>query len=115
MSRPAFLIYGAILGAFAFAAFGQTLLAGIIPGIVPGMGHPAASSGRVLRVGSEGGTATITEETGRHAMVDDVEEADVPAGGADVLGDAHLIALRCEIDDGLGTVFKRERRQDVSR
>jgi serine/threonine protein phosphatase PrpC len=54
-SRPAVLFYGAILGAFAFAAFGQGLLQ-----FMPGQ-RPAASV-NVLRVGTgDGGTATITE------------------------------------------------------
>ncbi|PYQ55499.1 MAG: hypothetical protein DMF53_27995 [Acidobacteria bacterium] len=69
VSRPAFLLYGAILGAFAFAAFGQSLLGGIIQG----PGHPAASSGRVLRVGGEGGTATIAEALGQASPGDTVE------------------------------------------
>lgn len=54
-SRPAVLFYGAILGAFAFAAFGQGLLQ-----FLPGQ-HPVAHA-NVLRVGAgDGGTATITE------------------------------------------------------
>src|SRR3954463_344339 len=69
VSRPAFLIYGAILGAFAFAAFGQ----GILGKIVPGTGGPAASSGRVLRVGGEGGTATIAEALQQASPGDTVE------------------------------------------
>ncbi|HEY4590814.1 MAG TPA: protein phosphatase 2C domain-containing protein, partial [Thermoanaerobaculia bacterium] len=68
-SRPAFLLYGAILGAFAFAAFGKNLL----DGIVPGTGGPAASHGRVLRVGGEGGTATIAEALGQASPGDTVE------------------------------------------
>jgi serine/threonine protein phosphatase PrpC len=68
-SRPAFLIYGAILGAFAFAAFGQKLL-----GLVQGPGRPAASSAaNVLRVGGEGGTATIAEALGQASPGDTVE------------------------------------------
>lgn len=55
VSRPAVLFYGAILGAFAFAAFGQGLLR-----FLPGQ-RPAAPA-NVLRVGTgDGGTATITE------------------------------------------------------
>lgn len=69
VSRPAFLLYGAILGAFAFAAFGKNLL----DGIVPGTGGPAASSGRVLRAGGEGGTATIAEALGQASPGDTVE------------------------------------------
>ncbi|HEY2295181.1 MAG TPA: protein phosphatase 2C domain-containing protein [Thermoanaerobaculia bacterium] len=69
VSRPAFLLYGAILGAFAFAAFGKSLL----DGIVPGTGGPAASSGRVLRVGGEGGAATIAEALGQASPGDTVE------------------------------------------
>src|SRR3954451_5610215 len=69
VSRPAFLLYGAILGAFAFAAFGQSILGKI----VPGTGGPAASTGRVLRVGGEGGTATIAEALGDASAGDTVE------------------------------------------
>jgi serine/threonine protein phosphatase PrpC len=70
VSRPAFLLYGAILGAFAFAAFGK----GLLDGIVPGTGGPAAaSSGRVLRVGGEGGTATIGEALQQASPGDTVE------------------------------------------
>jgi serine/threonine protein phosphatase PrpC len=70
-SRPAFLIYGAILGAFAFAAFGQKLL-----GLVQGPGRPATSSAaNVLRVGGEGGTATIAEALGQASPGDTVEVA----------------------------------------
>ncbi len=69
VSRPAFLIYGAILGAFAFAAFGQ----GLLGGIVPGTGGPATAHGRVLRVGGEGGTATIAEALQQASPGDTVE------------------------------------------
>jgi len=69
VSRPAFLLYGAILGAFAFAAFGQ----GILGGIVPGTGGPATAHGRVLRVGGEGGTATIAEALQQASPGDTVE------------------------------------------
>jgi serine/threonine protein phosphatase PrpC len=50
-SRPAFLLYGAILGACAFAAFGQNLLQ-TVRGVAP------AASPDVLQVGP-GGIATI--------------------------------------------------------
>ncbi|MFL6259675.1 MAG: protein phosphatase 2C domain-containing protein [Thermoanaerobaculia bacterium] len=70
-SRPAFLIYGAILGAFAFAAFGQRLL-----GLVQGTGRPSTSSAaNVLRVGGEGGTATIAEALAQASPGDTVEVA----------------------------------------
>ena len=69
VSRPAFLLYGAILGAFAFAAFGQSIL----DRIVPGTGGPAAATGRVLRVGGEGGTATIAEALQQASAGDTVE------------------------------------------
>jgi serine/threonine protein phosphatase PrpC len=56
VSRPAFLFYGAILGAFAFAAFGQGLGLHLFD---RGQGPAPAN---VLRVGAgDGGTATITE------------------------------------------------------
>jgi PPM family protein phosphatase len=52
-SRPAFLLYGLVLGAFAVAALGQS---GLLP--VGSRG----SGGEVVRVGvAEGGAATITE------------------------------------------------------
>jgi serine/threonine protein phosphatase PrpC len=55
-SRPAVLLYGAILGAFAFAAFGQGLGLHLFE---PG---PRPASAGVLRVGAgDGGTATIAE------------------------------------------------------
>ncbi|HET9212268.1 MAG TPA: protein phosphatase 2C domain-containing protein [Thermoanaerobaculia bacterium] len=70
VSRPAFLIYGAILGAFAFAAFGQSLLGGI----GQGTGRASSSSGgNVLRVGGEGGAATIAEALGQASPGDTVE------------------------------------------
>jgi len=54
VSRPAFLFYGALLGAFAFAAFGQGLH------LFDRWQRPALAN--VLRVGTgDGGTATITE------------------------------------------------------
>jgi serine/threonine protein phosphatase PrpC len=54
VSRPAFLFYGALLGAFAFAAFGQGLH------LFDRWQRPAPAN--VLRVGTgDGGTATITE------------------------------------------------------
>jgi len=52
ISRPACLLYGAILGAVAFAAFGQ--------GLLPGVAGPPAPAG-ALQVGGEGGIATISE------------------------------------------------------
>ena len=52
--RPAFLLYGAILGAAAFAAFGQNLL----QALQTARGTVAAPSADVLRVGT-GGFATI--------------------------------------------------------
>ena len=56
-SRPAFLIYGLVLGAFAVAALGQT---GLVRLPLP-LGSRAAS-GDVVRVGvGDGGVATITE------------------------------------------------------
>lgn len=61
VSRPAFLLYGLILGAFAFAAFGQGLLSNLLnPGA--GDGRETTFTGNVLRVGvGDGGMATITE------------------------------------------------------
>ncbi|HEX3554979.1 MAG TPA: protein phosphatase 2C domain-containing protein [Thermoanaerobaculia bacterium] len=57
VSRPAFLIYGLILGAFAVAALGQS---GLLPVHLP-LGSRAAS-GDVVRVGvGDGGVATIRE------------------------------------------------------
>ena len=54
VSRPAFLFYGALLGAFAFAAFGQGLH------LFDRWQRPAPAN--VLRVGTgDGGTVTITE------------------------------------------------------
>jgi serine/threonine protein phosphatase PrpC len=55
-SRPAFLLYGAILGAAAFAAFGQNLL----QALQTARGTVAAPSADVLRVGT-GGFATIAQ------------------------------------------------------
>jgi PPM family protein phosphatase len=53
VSRPAFLLYGLVLGAFAMAALGQ---GGLLP-----VKH-ATGGGDVVRVGTgDGGTATITE------------------------------------------------------
>jgi serine/threonine protein phosphatase PrpC len=69
VSRPAFLLYGAILGAFAFAAFGQ----GLLGSIVPGTGGASTSTGKVLRVGGEGGAATIAEALGQASPGDTVE------------------------------------------
>ncbi len=69
VSRPAFLLYGAVLGAFAFAFFGQRLL-----GLVPTAARPAASAD-VLRVGGEGGVATITEALAQAAPGQTVEVA----------------------------------------
>jgi serine/threonine protein phosphatase PrpC len=55
-SRPAVLLYGAILGAFAFAAFGQGL------GLHLFESGPRPAAANVLRVGAgDGGTATIAE------------------------------------------------------
>src|SRR3954451_16642666 len=52
-SRPAFLLYGLVLGAFAVAALGQS---GLLP-----VGS-RTTSGEVVRVGvGDGGTGTITE------------------------------------------------------
>jgi serine/threonine protein phosphatase PrpC len=57
-SRAAFLLYGLILGAFAFAVFGQGLLLPFTSGGIGGTG--------VLRVGvGDGGSATIGEALGR--------------------------------------------------
>jgi len=57
-SRPAFLLYGLILGAFAFAAFGQ--------GWNPFGQDPGASSRNALHVGvGDGGAATIGEALGQ--------------------------------------------------
>lgn len=60
VSRPACLLYGLILGAVAFAAFGQDLLPLLFP---PGEEDGGeVFSGAVLRVGTgDGGIATITE------------------------------------------------------
>ena len=56
VSRPAFLFYGALLGAFAFAAFGQGL------GLDLFDRGPRPALANVLRVGTgDGGTATIAE------------------------------------------------------
>ncbi len=55
-SRPAFLLYGAILGAAAFAAFGQNLL----QALQTARGTAAATSPDVLRVGTDG-YATIAQ------------------------------------------------------
>lgn len=59
-SRPSFLLYGLILGAVAFAAFGQELLPLLFP---PGEEDgDEVSPGTALRVGAgDGGTVTITE------------------------------------------------------
>ncbi|HEY0410121.1 MAG TPA: protein phosphatase 2C domain-containing protein, partial [Candidatus Dormibacteraeota bacterium] len=57
VSRPAFLIYGLVLGAFAVAALGQS---GLLPVRLPLGGR--ATGGDVVRVGvGDGGVATITE------------------------------------------------------
>src|SRR5262249_22129990 len=54
-SRPAFLLYGLVLGAFGVAALGQS-------GLLPVVGSRGTGGGDVIRVGaSDGGTATITE------------------------------------------------------
>jgi serine/threonine protein phosphatase PrpC len=53
-SRPAFLLYGLVLGAFAVAALGQS---GLLP-----VGSRGTTGGEVVRVGvGDGGTGTITE------------------------------------------------------
>jgi serine/threonine protein phosphatase PrpC len=53
-SRPAFLLYGLVLGAFAVAALGQS---GLLP-----VGSRGTAGGEVVRVGvGDGGTGTITE------------------------------------------------------
>ncbi len=53
-SRPAFLLYGLVLGAFAVAALGQS---GLLP-----VGSRTPGGEEVVRVGvGEGGTGTITE------------------------------------------------------
>ena len=57
-SRPAFLLYGAILGAVAFAAFGQNLLLALQT--ARGGTAAAISSPDVLRVGTDG-FATIAQ------------------------------------------------------
>jgi len=57
VSRPAFLIYGLVLGAFAVAALGQS---GLLPVRLPLGGH--TTGGDVVRVGvGDGGVATIAE------------------------------------------------------
>jgi len=53
VSRPACLLYGLILGAVAFAAFGQ----GLLPRTI---GGPPVPDG-ALQVGGEGGIGTLTE------------------------------------------------------
>jgi serine/threonine protein phosphatase PrpC len=56
VTRPAVLLYGAILGAFAFAAFGQGL------GLHLFESGPRPAAANVLRVGAgDGGTTTIAE------------------------------------------------------
>ena len=65
-SRPAFLLYGLILGAFAFAAFGQDLLPRLSNLWGGGDGEENVFPSDVLRVGlGDGGTATITEALGK--------------------------------------------------
>src|SRR6201999_1516 len=54
----------------------------------------------------------VRDQARRHAVVDDIEKADIAARGADFADDARL--FRREIDDGLRTVFEREG-QGVSR
>ncbi|HEV2853522.1 MAG TPA: protein phosphatase 2C domain-containing protein [Thermoanaerobaculia bacterium] len=62
-SRPAFLLYGLILGACAWAAFGQGLLPRFFSG---GDDDEPPAAENVLRVGvGDGGTATIGEALGR--------------------------------------------------
>ena len=64
-SRPAFLLYGLILGAFAFA-FGQGLLPNLTNLWDGGENGENVFASDVLRVGvGDGGTATITEALGR--------------------------------------------------
>lgn len=54
-SRPAFLLYGLVLGAFAVAALGQS-------GLLPVGSRGTGTGGDVVRVGvGDGGTGTITE------------------------------------------------------
>jgi serine/threonine protein phosphatase PrpC len=65
-SRPAFLLYGLILGACAWAAFGQGLLPDLFNRGNDGDGDDTPFAADVLRVGvGDGGTATITEALGR--------------------------------------------------
>ena len=62
VSRPAFLLYGLILGAFAFAAFGQGLLPSLSNLWRGGEGEENVFASDVLRVGvGDGGSTTITE------------------------------------------------------
>jgi hypothetical protein len=59
-SRPAFLVYGLVLGAFAVAALGQS---GLLP-----VGSRGTTGGEVVRVGvGDGGTGTITEALAKAA------------------------------------------------
>jgi serine/threonine protein phosphatase PrpC len=69
VSRPAFLLYGLVLGAFAVAALGQS-------GLLPTRPRAAAGGGDVLRVGTgDGGTATITVALGKARPGQTVEVA----------------------------------------
>ncbi len=62
VSRPAFLLYGLILGACAWAAFGQGLLPNLFKPGDGGDGDDNVFAAGLLRVGvGDGGTATITE------------------------------------------------------
>lgn len=66
VSRPACLLYGLILGAFAFAAFGQGLLPDLFNRGKGGDGDDTPFAADVLRVGlGDGGTATIAEALGK--------------------------------------------------
>jgi PPM family protein phosphatase len=68
VSRPAFLLYGLVLGAFAVAALGQS---GLLP-VKP----RAAGGDDVLRVGTgDGGVATIAEALGKARPGQTVEVA----------------------------------------
>jgi hypothetical protein len=69
VSRPAFLLYGLVLGAFAVAALGQS-------GLLPVKPRATAGGGDVLRVGTgDGGTATIAEALGKARPGQTVEVA----------------------------------------
>jgi serine/threonine protein phosphatase PrpC len=69
VSRPAFLLYGLVLGAFAVAALGQS-------GLLPARQRATAGGDDVLHVGTgDGGTATIAEALGKARPGQTVEVA----------------------------------------